>query len=232
MYHVAVSHMYRSRMNNTVPMISTQARPHVHPLYFFYAASVLVHAVLLLIPLRPAIVSEKSEPVNSLFAVELLMPEQKADFPAREAAPSVASPGDSEKPSSLPEDGPRQKTPSDADTSGHVHEASVSLDMLHDADVHYRSYLGHVRSAINSVWHYPPQARDMGLNGTVTVRFSIMRTGRLKSLTVKKKSAHRLLDDESLRTIRAAAPFHPFPRDFTIDTLHVSASFVYEFNRE
>jgi protein TonB len=109
-------------------------------------------------------------------------------------------------------------------------EATVSLDRMSDSDVQYRSYLGHVRSKIGAVWEYPPSARDKGLYGVVTVRFTIARNGRLQALTVKNKSPYKLLDDEALRTIRAAAPFEPFPSEFKIETLHVSASFEYEFS--
>jgi protein TonB len=98
-------------------------------------------------------------------------------------------------------------------------------------DAQYRSYLGHLRSKIGAVWEYPPAAREQGLNGVVTVRFTIARNGNLKALTIKKKSPHLLLDNEALRTIRAAAPFLPFPPEFSIEKLHVLASFEYEFNQ-
>ena len=81
---------------------------------------------------------------------------------------------------------------------------------MSDSDVQYRSYLGHVRSKIDAVWEYPPAARDNGLNGVVTVRFTITRNGRLEALIVKNKSRYQLLDDEACeRSGRLHLFYHP-----------------------
>jgi len=212
-------------------MNTTTNPPHVRSLYVFLVASLVLHALLLLMPFASPIVSKLTPSQNRLIAVELLVPELKTTNIRPESKAGMP-------PAPLihaPKKAPSQKIvkrPAPPEKSSHAQprEATVSLDRMSESDVQYRSYLGHVRSKIDAVWEYPPAARDNGLNGVVTVRFTIARNGRLKALTVKNKSPYQLLDDEALRTIRAAAPFLPFPSEFNIETLHVSASFEYEFS--
>jgi periplasmic protein TonB len=212
-------------------MNTTTFPPHVRSLYVFLIASVLIHALLLLMPFASAVVPKVPTSHNRLIAVELLVPELKAENirPERKAgmppAPLIKAP--KKVPAHTIE---KRSTASKESSHTQPREATVSLDRMSDSDVQYRSYLGHLRSKIGAVWEYPPAARDKGLNGVVTVRFTIARNGRLEALSVKSKSPYLLLDDEALRTIRAAAPFLPFPSEFSIETLHVTASFEYEFS--
>lgn len=212
-------------------MSTTTPQRQVRSLYVFIAASVLIHALLLAVPFKSAVVSKTTPPLNRLIAVELLIPEQKTEkTDAKNTNPAPPLPRPQPQKTLMQKPKPRPVPSSQKPARTKSREASVSLDRLSDSDVQYRSYLGHVRSKIDAVWEYPPAARDNGLNGVVTVRFTIARNGRLEALIVKNKSPYQLLDDEALRTIRAAAPFLPFPSEFSIETLHVSASFEYEFS--
>ncbi len=204
---------------------SVRVRPRIRALYLLCIVSALIHAALLALPLKAPVVQPAIAKRDTLFAVELLQPQQLPENNAAAPALPAARPPEQRTVESQP------RTPAAAPQPAGQREATVSLDRLSDADAQYRSYLGHLRSKINTVWQYPPEARDTGLYGVVTVRFSIARSGRLESLTIKHPSGYRLLDTETLRTIRAAAPFRPFPSEFTIDTLHVSASFEYEFSQ-
>jgi len=209
-------------------MLSIRHEHHIRSIHIYFAASLVAHAALLMLPLTPPINSTPVEPRNKLFAVELLVSEQEAETTAAADEPASA-PAPAAKGKSIQNVKPRAKTLSHDRQRNQAHEATVSLDLVHDSDARYQSYLGHLRSKIGSVWQYPQAARDRGLNGTVTVRFSIARTGRLEALSIRSTSSHPLLDEEALRTIRAAAPFQPFPREFTIEKLNVLASFEYEF---
>jgi protein TonB len=211
-------------------MLTTTLQHRMRSSYVFLITSVVVHALLLCIPLASSVVPKQTVPQNRLFAVELLVPETETKDIAREDTPEV-SPALSVP--SPPKSSIKEKNPTPQlkkPLKPQAREATVSLDRMSDDDAQYRSYLGHLRSKIGAVWEYPSAAREKGLNGVVTVRFTIARNGSLKALTIKKESSHRLLDNEALRTIRAAAPFLPFPSDFSIEKLHVLASFEYEFS--
>jgi len=211
-------------------MSTAKNRFQLYSFHVFLGASLMIHAALLMLPLKTHINSPAKSAHATLFAVELLMQEQppESQTPVQEPAPALRSPAPVASPP--PPAKTRTVKPSSTPKKNQAREATVSLDRMHEADTEYRSYLGHLRSKINAVWHYPPEASGKGLNGMVTVRFSIARNGSLKSLSVTNSSAHRLLDDEALRTIRAAAPFHPFPGEFTIEKMNVLASFEYEFS--
>jgi len=199
--------------------------------HVFLATSALIHALLLCIPLAAPVAPQKMVPTNPLIAVELLFPEPenlkihpdiKADLSTLPRQALKKKPAN--KPDAHTEPLVKNQSPAQP------REATVSLDRLSEDDAQYRTYVGHLRSKIRSVWVYPPEASDKGLNGTVTVRFSIARTGSLQGLTLIKNSPHQLLNNEALRTIKAAAPFLPLPPEFNIDTLNVTASFEYEFS--
>jgi protein TonB len=213
-------------------MLTTTLQRRIRSSHVFLITSVVVHALLLCIPLASSVVPKQTVPQNRLFAVELLVPEQEAEEKSTrestDTTPALFTPPPAKAPIQKAHKKPEPQK-KDA-TKLQAREATVSLDRMSDDDVQYRSYLGHLRSKIGAVWEYPSAAREKGLNGVVTVRFTIALNGNLKALTIKKESSHRLLDNEALRTIRAAAPFLPFPSEFSIETLHVLASFEYEFS--
>jgi TonB family protein len=212
-------------------MNTTTFPPQVRSLYVFLVASLLIHVLLLFMPFASQVVPKITPPQNRLIAVELLVPELNTQNIRLESKAGMPPAPLIQAPKKAPAQ-KAQKRPTQAKKSSHAQprEATVSLDRMSDSDVQYRSYLGHLRSKIGAVWEYPPAAREKGLNGVVIVRFTIARNGRLETLTVKNKSPYQLLDNEALRTIRAAAPFLPFPSEFSIETMHVTASFEYEFS--
>ncbi len=211
-------------------MSTTTLSPQVNSLPLFLFASILVHALLLCMPFTSPVAEKTTPRPNRLFAVELLIPESETENTVTndspEAPPALSAPSPPKVPIKVTENRPE----SQLKKTQQPREATISLNSLSDNDIQYRSYLGHLRSKINAVWEYPLAARNRGLNGTVTVRFTITKNGRLEALTIKENSPHQLLNNEALRTIRTAAPFKHFPSDFSIEKLHVLASFEYEFS--
>ena len=59
------------------------------------------------------------------------------------------------------------------------------------------------------------------------VMFSLVREGRMTHVKIIETSGHKVLDDEAVRAIRAAAPFPPFPKHITLGRLNIKANFVY-----
>jgi periplasmic protein TonB len=67
------------------------------------------------------------------------------------------------------------------------------------------------RSRIATRFHYPEEAEHLGLEGLVTLRVSIDRSGQLLGLRVQGPCPHPLLCDAALRTVRESVPFPPPP---------------------
>jgi TonB family protein len=103
-------------------------------------------------------------------------------------------------------------------------EDTISLDT---EDKRYSSYAGAIKEQLLRHWQYPPQATENLIEGDVLVLFTLDRKGSLINVKVLQPSSHGLLDGETLRTIRSAAPFPPFPGSVTVKRLHIKANFAY-----
>ena len=87
-------------------------------------------------------------------------------------------------------------------------EDSVTLDTDEFKFISYNRWL---KVKVESVLAYPELAALSGYQGTLYILFDIMKDGSLGRLEVLKSSGYKILDDEALRAIRAAAPFQPCP---------------------
>ena len=76
------------------------------------------------------------------------------------------------------------------------------------------SYLQELfRSRIAAHFQYPREAEDLGLEGLVTLRVSIDRSGQLLGMRVQGPCPHTMLCDAALRTVRESVPFPPPPAE-------------------
>ena len=107
---------------------------------------------------------------------------------------------------------------------GEGESSTISLDTTKSK---YISYFKHIRDKLYLVWRYPLAARMNNVQGTVRILFVIDRSGRLKEARVLQSSGSTILDNEALRAIRAAAPFGPFPSDWSERELRIRARFIY-----
>lgn len=64
---------------------------------------------------------------------------------------------------------------------------------------------------IEEAKRYPARARRLGMEGVAEVQFRITPDGTVEGVSVVKSSGFPLLDQESLETIKRAAPFPPIP---------------------
>lgn len=64
---------------------------------------------------------------------------------------------------------------------------------------------------IEGAKRYPARARRLGMEGVTEVQFRITPDGTVEGVSVVKSSGFPLLDQESLETIKRAAPFPPIP---------------------
>jgi TonB family protein len=112
--------------------------------------------------------------------------------------------------------------------SKETHEETVTLG---NRDSRYQDYLKKVKSRIDGRWSYPGKAFERGEKGITTLKFSIDSDGSLSGNVVMGSSGYALLDECALNVVRAAAPYDPLPREYSLTRLHIIASFHYNIGR-
>jgi periplasmic protein TonB len=89
----------------------------------------------------------------------------------------------------------------------------------------YRELL---RSRIRDGFRYPPEARELELEGQVLVQVTVDKAGRLRGARLSGACPHPVLCDDALRTVRASAPFPALPADLG-DSLRIEIPLKYDF---
>lgn len=113
---------------------------------------------------------------------------------------------------------------SDQDSSNESKTIVVSLDTQ---ELKYVSYFWHLKQKISNVWSYPSDAVRMGMQGTVIVRMSLLKTGRLEKVQLIRSSGFSLLDIEARDAVISAGPFPPFPEQIIAHKLIIEGYFRY-----
>ncbi len=101
---------------------------------------------------------------------------------------------------------------------------SVTLDT---DEFKFMSYNRWLKIRVESMLKYPELAAVSGYQGTLFIKFDIMKDGSLGGLEVLKSSGFKILDDEALRAIRASAPFQPLPEDWRMDRYSIRAAVIF-----
>lgn len=109
-----------------------------------------------------------------------------------------------------------------------IEEGAVRLDTK---EPKYISYLSSIKRAIELAWEYPDMALRHGLQGKLVLEFTILGDGNLKKTRLLHSSGYSVLDKEAIRSVQAAAPFHPIPPWIGKNPLPIIASFEYLDNR-
>ncbi len=87
-------------------------------------------------------------------------------------------------------------------------------------------YLSVVRSMVENNREYPAMARQLGLQGTVTVRVSIRGDGSVGAVAVDVSSGHKALDKAAISAVRRSAPFKS-PTGYGLGEVTVEIPIVY-----
>jgi TonB family protein len=85
--------------------------------------------------------------------------------------------------------------------------------------------LNEIRERIEQAKRYPLLAKERGIEGTSLVRFRLRENGKLDSIQMEQSSGRRILDRESMNTVKRAAPY-PFLDGWIVVPL------TYEITRE
>ncbi len=101
---------------------------------------------------------------------------------------------------------------------------SVTLDTDEFKFISYNRWL---KIKVESVLKYPELAAISGYQGTLFIKFDILKDGSLGGLEVLKSSGYKILDDEALRAIRSSAPFQPLPDDWRMERYSIRAAVIF-----
>ena len=94
-----------------------------------------------------------------------------------------------------------------------------------------RGYTRGIQQKIAARKKYPKKARRNGMEGQVTVRFTILKSGDVKNLMVISKAPYSILNKAALEAIKRAAPFPDFPEEIPQDFLELELPFKFELKR-
>jgi periplasmic protein TonB len=111
--------------------------------------------------------------------------------------------------------------------AGKPGDESVTLDTNEFKFISYNRWL---KIKIESVLTYPELAAREGYQGTLYVRFDILRNGSLGDVEVLQGSGFPILDNAAVRAIRSAAPFQPLPDDWGMERYSIRAAVIFYMN--
>ena len=101
---------------------------------------------------------------------------------------------------------------------------------LNTNEFKFISYNRWLTLKVESILKYPELAAISGIQGTLYIKFDILKDGSLGSLELLKSSGYKILDDEALRAIRASAPFQPLPDEWRMDRYPIRAAVLFYLN--
>ncbi|MFA5072768.1 MAG: energy transducer TonB [Nitrospirota bacterium] len=101
---------------------------------------------------------------------------------------------------------------------------SITLDTDEYKFISYNRWL---KIKVESVLKYPELAAVSGYQGTLYIKFDILKNGSLGNLELLKSSGYKILDDEALRAIRDSAPFQPLPSEWNMDRYPIRAAVIF-----
>lgn len=104
---------------------------------------------------------------------------------------------------------------------------SVTLDTNEFKFISYNRWL---KIKVESILKYPELAAVSGIQGTLYIKFNILKDGSLGDLELLKSSGYKILDDEALRAIQASAPFQPLPEEWHMDRYPIRAAVLFYLN--
>ncbi len=160
----------------------------------------------------------------------------EVEEPVRTGPETPASPGaqpeprilreEQRRPSLFPTDERIAELTRNYEAGSHEKEMGKTLQ-LNTAELKYQRYLLDMKRKIELYWDYPALAARNGWQGSLFLNFTINRDGTVSGVRLEKSSGYPMLDDAAVTAIRLAAPFPPFPADFTVEDISIKGQFQY-----
>lgn len=94
------------------------------------------------------------------------------------------------------------------------------------------SYVAWIAARLNRFKRYPPQSREDGHEGVVTLSLEIERDGTVSASAISRSSGFTLLDEAALTMVNRAQPFPVFPRQLTQNSLRLEMPVTFTIEDE
>jgi len=95
----------------------------------------------------------------------------------------------------------------------------------------YAAYMDAWRAKVERIGNlnYPEDAKRLHLTGNLLLDVALNADGSINSVSVRRSSGQRVLDDAAIHIVELAAPFAPFPPDIRADTdvLHITRTWKF-----
>jgi len=82
-----------------------------------------------------------------------------------------------------------------------------------------QQYLAYLAEKIAAQQRYPKQSRRRNEQGSVQVRVTLSKVGKLQRVALVESSGYTRLDREAVKMVRRAAPFQAIPASLEIGSL-------------
>lgn len=105
-----------------------------------------------------------------------------------------------------------------------VTEGSSGLK-IDTKDFPFAYYLAIMQNRIQRNWQPPYQASNLPEKSTTTIRFQVLKSGKIVSVQIEQSSGRYLFDQAAQRAVYSADPLPPLPEDFAGEFLSVHIEF-------
>jgi protein TonB len=189
-------------------------------------------------PAAPSAPSAPAEQPQAPGEVKMPAPPQPPQAQAP-LAPSGASAGRSSPPSAARPEGGAPEAPrriaglTEKELSKIVEEKETEKKddtiTLDTDDLRYTAYLDGLRRRIELIWKYPETARRDGLQGSLVMKFTIAKSGKVdkENIELVKSSGYPMLDAAAKQALIDASPFNPLPGNWKKDSFTITGTFIY-----
>lgn len=105
------------------------------------------------------------------------------------------------------------------------------IEVINPQDDAMFRYQDMVKQRIEEARRYPSWAKRQKIEGKVYVRFIILQDGTVREIEVSGSSGYRMLDEESVATIKRAGVFPPIPEKMGLTQLQMELAIIYTLKR-
>jgi TonB family protein len=108
-----------------------------------------------------------------------------------------------------------------------IEEEVKVIDPAQEAMLRYQDM---VKQRIEEVRRYPYWAKKQGIQGTTFVNFLVLSNGSSQDIEIIRPSGSKILDEETIATIKRANPFPPIPKETHASFVRMEVSIVFKLN--